>query len=326
MSTPPHHHDHSYKRLFSHPEMVRDLLTDFVHEDWVSQLDLATLEVVKGHFVTDDFRDREDDIIWRVRSRAGWLYLYLLIEFQSRVDRFMAVRVANYVTLLYQDLIEHQRLAPNAQLPLVLPIVLYNGEPRWHAASSLADLIEDVPPTLARYQVQVRYLLLDEGALVQDARQPLALRNLVAALFQLEHARDEATWFRLYERLVEALDSDAGDSLKRTFGRWIYKSYILKKRPGIVLPDINDFHEVHAVLQERVERWNAELIERGRLEGREEGREEGLQEGEQKGRLEAAQDTARNLIMLGVLSDGQITQATGLSVAQVEALRAAAPF
>ncbi len=51
------------------------------------------------------------------------------------------------------------------------------------------------------------------------------------------------------------------------------------------------------------------------LEAREEGREEGRQE--------ATQDTARNLITLGVLSDGQIAQATGLSVAQVEALRAA---
>jgi len=28
-------HDRSYKRLFSHPELVRDLLTGFVHEEWV---------------------------------------------------------------------------------------------------------------------------------------------------------------------------------------------------------------------------------------------------------------------------------------------------
>jgi len=54
---------------------------------------------------------------------------------------------------------------------------------------------------------------------------------------------------------------------KRAFGRWIYKSYILKKRPGIALPDINDFHEVHAVLQERVEQWNRQILEKGRQEG-----------------------------------------------------------
>ena len=57
------------------------------------------------------------------------------------------------------------------------------------------------------------------------------------------------------------------------------------------------------------------------LEAREEGREEGEQLGLQKGR----EDTARNLIKMGVLTDGQIARATGLSLAQVEALRAAEP-
>jgi hypothetical protein len=45
----------------------------------------------------------------------------------------------------------------------------------------------------------------------------------------------------------------------------------------------------------------------------------------QKGRLEAAEETARKLLKLGVLGDGQIAQATGLTLAQVEALRAADP-
>lgn len=57
------------------------------------------------------------------------------------------------------------------------------------------------------------------------------------------------------------------------------------------------------------------------LEAREEGREEGRQEGRQEGRLESARNTALHLIQLGLLSDVQIAQATGLSVAQVEALR-----
>lgn len=38
-------HDSSYKLLFSHPAMVEDLLTGFVHEDWVAELDFATLRL-----------------------------------------------------------------------------------------------------------------------------------------------------------------------------------------------------------------------------------------------------------------------------------------
>ena len=86
-------HAPAYKQLFSHPEMVADLVRGFVNEPWVAQVDFSTLERVSDSFVSDDLREREDDIIWRVRWGERWLYLYLLIEFQSSVDRFMAVRL-----------------------------------------------------------------------------------------------------------------------------------------------------------------------------------------------------------------------------------------
>ena len=86
-------HDNAYKNVFSHPRAVQDLLRGFVHEDWVQQLDYTTLEKVSGSYVSDDLRDREDDIIWRIRMRADageatgdWLYVYLLLEFQSSSD------------------------------------------------------------------------------------------------------------------------------------------------------------------------------------------------------------------------------------------------
>lgn len=62
--------DQSYKHLFSHSRMVEDLLRGFVREPWVAQVDFTTLEKVSGSYVTDDLRDREDDLIWRVRWRG----------------------------------------------------------------------------------------------------------------------------------------------------------------------------------------------------------------------------------------------------------------
>ena len=64
-------HNHSYKNLFSHSRMVEDLLRGFVHEEWVNQLDFSTLERVSGSYVSDDLREREDDLVWRVRWGKG---------------------------------------------------------------------------------------------------------------------------------------------------------------------------------------------------------------------------------------------------------------
>lgn len=41
-------HDTGYKLLFSHPEMMRDLLLRFVPGDWIGEADFETLEHVNG--------------------------------------------------------------------------------------------------------------------------------------------------------------------------------------------------------------------------------------------------------------------------------------
>jgi predicted transposase/invertase (TIGR01784 family) len=108
----PPTHDPSYKQIFSHPQMVRDLLRGFVKEDWVQDLDYDSLERVSGQYVSDDLRAREDDIVWRIRQRGQWIYIYLLLEFQSSVDPHMAVRLMTYLGLLYRDLIKAKQLTP----------------------------------------------------------------------------------------------------------------------------------------------------------------------------------------------------------------------
>jgi hypothetical protein len=71
--------------------MVRDLLEGFVGGAWLNDLDFSTLARVSDHYTTDDLRSRADDIVWRVR--CGDRQLYLLLEFQSRPELFMPVRV-----------------------------------------------------------------------------------------------------------------------------------------------------------------------------------------------------------------------------------------
>ena len=56
--------DLGYKRLFAHRQMVADLLVGFVREPWVAEVELDTLERVSGSYVSDDLREREDDVIW----------------------------------------------------------------------------------------------------------------------------------------------------------------------------------------------------------------------------------------------------------------------
>ena len=63
--------------------------------------------------MTDDLRHRADDVVWRVKAEGEWIYLYILIEFQSTIDPYMAIRIMTYVGLLYQDLIRKKDILAN---------------------------------------------------------------------------------------------------------------------------------------------------------------------------------------------------------------------
>jgi hypothetical protein len=54
-------HDSGYKLLFSHPQMVEELLRGFVHEPWVEDLDYGSLEPAEASFTSADLRERHGE-------------------------------------------------------------------------------------------------------------------------------------------------------------------------------------------------------------------------------------------------------------------------
>ena len=270
-----HEHDHSYKLLFSHAEMVVDLLRGFVHEAWVDHLDWTTLEKVNQSFISDDLREREDDVIWRVRWADEWIYIYILLEFQSTVDPFMAVRILTYVGLLYQDLIKQQSLTAHELLPPVFPVVLYNGRSRWQAARNIRELIQPLPGGLEKYRPQLEYLLVDEGRFTEIELIPL--HNLVAALFRLENSQTAEDIQRILTHLLEWLQTPEQNTLRRDFTTWLRRVILPRRLPHVHLPELNELQEMRNMLAETVQQWYAEA----EAQGLQRGLQQGIQQGEQ---------------------------------------------
>ncbi len=72
-------------------------------------------------------RQYEGDMMFSVRhAEGGSVYFYLMLEFQSQPDHWMAVRVGAYVFLLYQHLIKEKQITPETGLP-----------PVWKAAKTM---------------------------------------------------------------------------------------------------------------------------------------------------------------------------------------------
>jgi Putative transposase, YhgA-like/Domain of unknown function (DUF4351) len=196
--------------------------------------------------------------------------VYLLLEFQSTVDPFMALRLMVYVGLLYQHLLREHQLTDSGKLPPVLPLVLYNGYAPWGAALDVADLIEEVPGGLERYRPQLRYCLLDEGRIAAAELGPL--RNLAAALFQLEKSRGPEEVKRILGALIEWLHEPEMAELRRAFAIWLREVLLPGRVPGAEIPRMAELEEVKAMLAERVKEWTREWQQQGFEKGLKESR------------------------------------------------------
>ena len=277
--TPRRENDASYRNLFNHATMIEWLLRRYVAQPWVDRLDFSSLEPVKAHFVGTENQQRESDLVWRAKLQDSedWFYVYVLVEFQSVPERFMALRVLGYLCLLYEDLLRRKQLTSSGRLPPVLPLVLYNGSRPWRMPVRLSELIEPAGGGLDTFLPSFEYIVLDEGHLPEKDLGPLD--NPVTAVFRLEQVRSIDDLREIVAELVELLEGPTLEGPRRDMVTWLRRVILPVVFPGESFPELRELKETDEMLAERVKTWPEQWKAEGRQEGLQAGRQEGLQEG-----------------------------------------------
>ncbi|MEM7583344.1 MAG: Rpn family recombination-promoting nuclease/putative transposase [Acidobacteriota bacterium] len=293
---PPHKAlDRSHRLLFSHPRTIRDLLRGFIHEPWVAELDLDTLEKLPSDYISGqlagEFEERTSDVVWQVKWREQDLYIVVLLELQSSCDHDMALRMLVYVALFYQRLLKERPQARADKLPPVLPVVFYNGDPEWWAPLEVQDLIEPVPESLASHLPSLRYCLIDEKRLPLEMLEALQ-GNIVAGIARVEQDHGAAQLAQMVENFARWLESPEQRELRRDVLAWLSKVVLPARIPGTEVPELRDLEEFKTYLEVKMQPWTEQWREEGIRLGTERGREEGFR----LGRLEGERAFFRRLL------------------------------
>ena len=133
-------HDRFVRYTFSQPERAAAELRAALPAHVVSAVDWSSLQRESGSVVDPELKQTETDLLFTARLGTGHpLLLYVLLEHQSTVDRWMVLRMLRYVVRL----VEHcrQEHPESEKLPVILPLVMYHGEDgAWTAARRVEDL------------------------------------------------------------------------------------------------------------------------------------------------------------------------------------------
>jgi hypothetical protein len=268
--TPASTADSDYRHLFSCPEVVRDLLKGYVPGKWLNDVDFSTLVHVSGSYVSESRKQRHDDSVWRVNINGRGLWVYIITEFQSQPDHWMALRIMEYVNQLSLQLtreLKKQKL-PENRIPPILPIVIYNGLTEWNAATDAADCYIEPPGGLEAFQPRLRYLLLDTHRLKLSRTKEI--RTFADAVFRMEANKGKTDLFAVIKALAETLNAPELESLRRAFNVWV-KGLLKRHEPNLKIVEkirgINDIFGEYAMAEAAYEIWSDTARNEGRKEG-----------------------------------------------------------
>ena len=272
-------HDASYKSFFAKRRTVADTLRGLAL-GLKGAVDFATLERMPASFVTEHLGRRHADMLWKIQTvNQEWLYLLVLIEFQSTIDRRMALRMMNYAGGIWMGLGEDD-LGPRGDYPSVLPVVVYNGEQRWSAATDIRDLLAPVPAQLLGTRPQHPYLLMELQTLDPSTLPHSSVLSMIA---RLEQARSPKQLEALVATLADWVERADAEELLDSFREWISQVLVQRHGPAgraLELKVRNEEEARMTTLIERARQWGEELNQHWLEKGIEEGLERGRVEGE----------------------------------------------
>jgi len=265
-------HDLFARFAFGHPERAAAELRAVLPPEVAAQVDWAGLQREPSSVVDPELRERQSDLLFSARLHSGEpLLLYLLLEHQSSVDRWMALRMLRYV--LRQ--LEHwrQQHPDSVVLPVVIPVVMYHGpESGWTAARRVEELFQLPGEALEHWRALVprfEYLLDDltterEEALRARPGPPLAR---LAVLLLRSGRSDQLTvllegWKPL---LMELLASPEGQQQFRAVVHYLFR--VVEREARVPLRRV-----LHSIVREQREEGQMktiadELIEEGWQKG-----------------------------------------------------------
>ena len=288
--------DRSYKGIFGALYMLREFIQTFVDEPWVETLETSNLELMGTEFVDKRLIASSQDLLFKVKREEDPALFVVMLEFQKKPDKYMALRMLHYLCTVYLSLLGRDRKQRNSllregKLPPLFPVVLYKGRRVWGAAKEVSELIDsgfweegERLGFLRQYMPRFRYLCIDQERLSDEFLEEKG--TLVSALFFMERVgRDgiesEKEDLARVARLMEPhLKSDEG---RRTVWRILERFRVLSglgkmENREAVVAKLESIVEVKTMLEETMEKIKAKARHEGEVLGMEKGKIEGKME------------------------------------------------
>ena len=293
-------HDKGYKRIFSIKKHFLHFIKKYIALEWMMELEEEDLELIDKEYITDQFDTYESDLVYKVHTKEGAVYLFFLLELQSYNDFTMSFRLLIYMTAIWLDHFKNcdknKRSKKGYRLPAIMPIVLHNSERNWTASCKFSHMINNAQ-LFGKYVVDFEYALVSVNTLTESKISNS--NTLIDNIFLADRKRTRQEWTDGIAELMHRIRAMDTDDLNE----WItWFSNVIRKL------NEDERSELITQLKEGDEKDMCSSFERllnkEKAEGWKDGRAEGWKDGRAKGKAEDRAEAVIELLEdLGALSD-----------------------
>jgi predicted transposase/invertase (TIGR01784 family) len=100
MATTRKRHDALFRQTFGDPSQAASLLRAALPEGIQRQADWSTLRLCNRGLFRSVFAERTNDLLFAMEIAGAEAYVYVLLEHQSTSNRWMALRMLEYIVFI----------------------------------------------------------------------------------------------------------------------------------------------------------------------------------------------------------------------------------
>lgn len=259
-------HNDYFQKSFQRKEVAESFFKEHLPKELLKDIDWSTLKLAPTEFVGKALRNRRSDVLYEVNLAGRTALFYLHLEHQRTPQRDMSIRMLYYTVHIWQ---QYQEQYPNqAELPLIYPMVVYQGKKKWTAALKIHDYL-NVPKYLKPYCPPGEYHLLDLSAYSDEEIQGDILHRLMLLVMQNIDSENitELLFDKYFPLFTELLQKKRGvEYIEDMLYYLSYKSKHLKKDEVLEqLSHTPENNEIKEVVMTLAEQWKQEGIEKGKI-------------------------------------------------------------
>ncbi len=306
-------HDRFFKIAMTHQRVAKNFFAQHLPGFIYQIIDLNTLQLEKDSFITPQLRLFMSDLLFSADFSGKPGYLYLLLEHRSTPSRWQPFTMLQYIMQImdgHLKKLEESKMINEGRLPLVYPIVLYNGETTYPYSTDLFDLFDQPAELVQKIWLQP-FQLVDVGVIPDENLKKEVWSSIMQMVMKHVYDRDVLSHIRgLGKALQEVYDNQGEDYIEAVFNYLFATTNV--EDPATFARMIQEV--LPLPLQERNMRMTA--AEYYESQGLQKGMEQGIQTG--------ARDKAKT-IAIKLLQENrppqEVAQITDLPLKVINALK-----